>query len=200
MPKPSYHHGDLKTALLVAARAILAEEGLSKLTLRGTARKAGVSQAAPYYHFPDKESLLASVAAEGFLDLADLMENYAAEAKSPADRLQKLGIGYVVFAVKNAAVFRLMQGPYFENPGKFDFLQSAADLSSAALKHAVHTCLPDADRKQLEMACAAAWALVHGTAVLRMDGRMSQVTDIEDEAELTQYITHQMDIKRVLSL
>ena len=62
-----YHHGDLRNGLLEAARAILEEESLAALTLRAVARKAGVSHAAPYRHFKNRESLLAEVAAEGFL-------------------------------------------------------------------------------------------------------------------------------------
>src|SRR6185437_16137973 len=65
-PKAAYHHGDLRRALIAAARAILEEDGLPALSLRAVARRAGVSQAAPYHHFPDKDALLAALGAEGF--------------------------------------------------------------------------------------------------------------------------------------
>lgn len=186
--------------MLSAARDILVEEGPAKLSLRAAARRAGVSQAAPYYHFSDKDTLLASVAAEGFKALTATMATYAKASKSPSDRLQQLGVGYVVFAVQNPEVFRLMQGPYFEDREKYDFLQEAADDSFQALSSAVTECLECADEKQKSLACAAAWALVHGTALLSMDGRISQVSDESDLEILTRKITHQLDISRALQV
>ncbi len=67
--KRGYHHGDLRAALLEAAREVLAKEGVEALTLREVARRAGVTHAAPYRHFADKEALLAAVATEGFAAL-----------------------------------------------------------------------------------------------------------------------------------
>src|SRR5258706_720581 len=64
--KAAYHHGDLRRALIAAARAILEQDGLSALSLRAVARPAGVSQAAPYHHFPDRGALLAALCAEAF--------------------------------------------------------------------------------------------------------------------------------------
>ena len=61
-----YHHGDLRNGLLEAARAILEEQSLSALTLRAVARRAGVSHAAPYRHFPNHEALLVELSVEGF--------------------------------------------------------------------------------------------------------------------------------------
>lgn len=202
MSKSNYHHGDLKAALLEAAGKILSEEGLSKLSLRATARKAGVSQAAPYYHFPDKDTLLARVAEAGFLRLIATMQSYAERAPSAAHQLQQLGVGYVVFAVQNAAVFRLMQGPYFEDSNKYEFLQHAANQSYMSLREAVASHLPAANDKELDTACAAAWSLVHGAAVLCMDKRMTDVTDIdtvEDIEVLVQNITRQLKINTVLA-
>ena len=68
-PQRSYHHGDLRNGLLDAARAILEEQSLSALTLRAVARRAGVSHAAPYRHFPNHEALLVELGAEGFQEL-----------------------------------------------------------------------------------------------------------------------------------
>ena len=68
--KPGYHHGDLRRALIEASLALISEEGFSALTLREVARRAGVTHAAPYRHFLDKEALLAAVAEEGFRAMA----------------------------------------------------------------------------------------------------------------------------------
>src|ERR1043165_3372099 len=78
--KSRYHHGDLRNALLDAARSILEEESLANLSLRAVARRAGVSHAAPYRHFPNHESLLAELATEGF---AELREEIGSVVNSP---------------------------------------------------------------------------------------------------------------------
>jgi AcrR family transcriptional regulator len=83
----NYHHGDLRAALVGAARLILEREGFDALSLRAVARGAGVSQAAPYHHFKDKDELLGAVAAEGFDGLTQAMRTRMAEEKTPAASL-----------------------------------------------------------------------------------------------------------------
>src|SRR5580658_4251245 len=90
-----YRHGNLPAALLAAARQILDENGLQAVGLRETARRVGVSATAAYRHFTNKEDLLASVAAEGFRELAAAMETGAAES----DPLRAVGLAYVEFAL-----------------------------------------------------------------------------------------------------
>src|ERR1700740_1806223 len=92
-----YHHGDLRRALVDAARRILEAEGPTALSLRAVAREAGVSPAAPYHHFKDKAELLDAVAAQGW----EILDQMMAEARDKADRRDKLlalGIAYVCFA------------------------------------------------------------------------------------------------------
>ena len=86
----TYHHGNLRNALIVASMAILAEEGAAALTLRKAARKAGVSHAAPYRHFADKDALLAAIAEEGFQRLSAMIET--AVAPPPPDSLLAGGL------------------------------------------------------------------------------------------------------------
>lgn len=108
-PAAAYHHGDLRAALLAAAEAELAERGIEGLTLRGCARRAGVSHAAPAHHFKDVETLLTELGAIGFERLAAYTERHAREA-APAtlDRLVAIARGYVTFAVENPAYYRLI--------------------------------------------------------------------------------------------
>ena len=108
--RQTYHHGDLRDALVRAARTILEKQGLAALSLRGAARAAGVSPAAPYHHFPDKHSLLDAVAVQGFDALTSAMDKRMAKKKDPSARLDASGVGYVVFALENPALFRLMFG------------------------------------------------------------------------------------------
>src|SRR6266849_10299695 len=95
----TYHHGDLPAALLRAAGKTLERRGIGALSLREAARRAGVSHNAPYRHFPDRESLLAAIAAEGFAMLGERLKGQAGRKKAEA---------YVRFAIENPQRFRLM--------------------------------------------------------------------------------------------
>src|SRR5262245_65940652 len=100
----SYHHGDLRQAVLQEAGEVLEKEGLDALSLRELARRAGVSHAAPYRHFPDRDALLAALAAEGF----ELL--YRGLDKRPEG---DLGAGHVEFALAHPQRFRLIFGGHF---------------------------------------------------------------------------------------
>src|SRR6187551_164788 len=92
-----YHHGDLRNGLLEAARLILEEESLAALTLRAVARRAGVSHAAPYRHFPNHEALLVELAIEGFDELRESLAEAAKGPGSESDRIAHLGAAYMRF-------------------------------------------------------------------------------------------------------
>ncbi len=110
-PRTTYHHGDLRRTLIDAALRAVERRGPDAVTLRGVARDAGVSQAAPYNHFADKDALLAAVAAEAFQRFAAALDRAGAAASSPRARAAALGRAYVGFAHAHAALFRLMFGP-----------------------------------------------------------------------------------------
>src|SRR5215467_8580881 len=101
-PKPAepapYHHGNLRQALLAKALTSLQKGGVEQLSLRELARSLEVSQAAPYRHFPDKESLLAELAAQGFRDLARDMRASMQGEDEAAAALQATGLSYIRFA------------------------------------------------------------------------------------------------------
>jgi AcrR family transcriptional regulator len=194
----AYHHGDLRRALIDAARRIVESEGAAEVSLRAVAREAGVSQAAPYHHFADKNALLAALAANGFRDFADAMRIQAKGVSDPDERLGALGVGYVLYAAKNAALFRLMHGPSCESFVASAEFKEAADAGFALLRDAVDACLPKATRTQIAHACAAAWALVHGTAVLYADGRLGALLDTRNLAATTRKLTQLLDVRQVL--
>ena len=109
--KQPYHHGDLRRALLDATLALAGERGAAGVTLREVARVAGVSQTAPYRHFPDKLAMLAAASEEGFALLnAALRAALKASKSDPHAELLTLGASYVRFALDHAAHFRLMFG------------------------------------------------------------------------------------------
>jgi AcrR family transcriptional regulator len=148
---PTYHHGDLRQALIHAAEQILEEQGLAALSIREAARRAGVSHNAPYRHFADRDSLLAELAAEGFRQLG---------AELAAHGGRQMGEAYVRFALAQPARFRLMFGAQ----------RKAAQATYAMLVAAFRKDGAIADP---EKAAAAAWSLVHGLAQLILDGQFS---------------------------
>jgi AcrR family transcriptional regulator len=170
--RTAYHHGDLRRALLEASQALLDESGLGALSLREVARKAGVSHNAPYHHFPDRGSLLAALAEEGFADLARQMAAARAAAPDARARLEACGLAYVRFALRSPARFKLMFRPELAAP---DAEGAVARSSSAALETLAGAILeaqqaglaPAGDPMPLVLTC---WSAVHGLASLWLDG------------------------------
>jgi AcrR family transcriptional regulator len=107
--KQKYHHGDLHTGLLDAALEIIGEAGPQGLTIRAVARRAGVSHAAPYRHFTDKDELILAVVERGFALMQQTMQ--ACRDSAPADALHQFaagGMAYVDFALQHPAYYRIM--------------------------------------------------------------------------------------------
>lgn len=153
-----YHHGNLRSALLESARGIL-EEGASDLSLRAVARRAGVSHAAPYRHFPNHEALLVELAKEGFVELREEIVSAAAQKAVESDRIANIGAAYMRFAAKRPALARLMFGPQLPNRDNFPELTAAADAIGNEIGNALHdTALG-----------LAVWAAVHGLAMLILE-------------------------------
>lgn len=143
----TYHHGDLRAVILAAAAVQLEESGATGLSVREAARRAGVSHNAPYRHFPDRESLLAGLAADGFVQLGEALKGRAG---------RELGAAYVAFALEHPERFRLMfAGARPDAELHAQFAQSFAHLGVDATA-----------------AGAAAWSLVHGLASLILAGRL----------------------------
>jgi AcrR family transcriptional regulator len=155
----SYHHGDLRNGLLDAARAILEEQSLSALTLRAVARRAGVSHAAPYRHFPNHEALLVELSVEGFEELRRYIMEASKVTGSESDRIAAIGAAYMRFVAKRPAVARLMFGPQLPNRDKFPVLGQAADAIGNEIGAALHD-------SGLGL---AVWSAVHGLAMLVLE-------------------------------
>ena len=107
--KKTYHHGDLKNALIKAGVEILAKDGVSGLSLRKVATKAGVSHAAPYSHFADKQALIAALSTEGFRQLYERISLVAEKNKTkPSRQLSEVAWAYVQFAMDDRDRFKVM--------------------------------------------------------------------------------------------
>jgi AcrR family transcriptional regulator len=168
-----YHHGHLREALLKAAIQLVAEVGPAGFTLREVARRAGVSHNAPYRHFPDREDLLAAVAAQGFRELTQAMRHAAEQEPDPLGQLKRAGLAYVEFALRRPEHFAVM----FDAPvSKRQTPDSAhaAEEAFGTLVGLVKSCqdegrLPAGDLRQLAL---LAWSMVHGIAKLATAKRL----------------------------
>ena len=155
----SYHHGDLRNALLDAARALLEEGPLAELSLRAVARRAGVSHAAPYRHFPNHEALLVELATEGFVELRGEIVGAASAKGAESDRIAKIGAAYMRFVARRPALARLMFGPQLPHRERFESLGKAADSVGEEIGTALHD----------PALGLAVWAAVHGLAMLILE-------------------------------
>jgi AcrR family transcriptional regulator len=168
--KATYHHGNLRAALVRAAMELLEESGATALSLRAVARRAGVSPAAPYRHYADREALVSAIAAVGYRELA---ERLAAAHPSPStpEQLASVAIAYVQFALERPALFRIMFG---EPCDRHDDERVAATAAvSAYVRSIAQRTFPQADAEALS---TAIWALVHGLAFLYLDGKLDTPT------------------------
>lgn len=171
----AYHHGDLREALLAAAEKLLARDGVQGLTLRATARAAGVSHAAPKHHFGDIAGLLSELAVIGFERFHAFLSAGLRDDLSHREKLDTIGRGYVAFAKAHPALFLLM----FRSE-RLDMARPTLRAASRAALEVLASALePHGDGAMLEGELtlaqagrlAAAWSLVHGFSMLLIDGR-----------------------------
>jgi AcrR family transcriptional regulator len=180
--KSEYHHGDLRQALIDAALRALETDSVDAVTMRRLAREAGVSHAAPYHHFPDLDALLAAVAARGFGMLqGEIAAQAAATAPDdPFQRLQNAGTAYVAFALSKPELFRLMFSGRWKDVGQYSELERAEGLAFESLQGMMAGATGEpAGREKTLIAARTAWALVHGIAVLLVDGRIETQPGME---------------------
>jgi AcrR family transcriptional regulator len=192
MPKArsrvTYHHGDLGKALIDAALAIITEEqDAANVSLREVARRVGVSQAAPYRHFADKDALLAAVAEEGFQRLLNALQVDTGSDPDPLARLQASGVAYVKFAIAHPAHYRVMFSTFRVDQENNSSLNAAAGKAFAVMVDAISAgqaigAIQPGNPRQLAW---VTWSLVHGLALLMIDRQLP----IVDEQDMLSLIT-----------
>lgn len=172
----AYHHGDLRNTLIDAALTQIASVGARALSLREVARSAGVSHTASYRHFPSKESLLAAIAEQGFVMLADAIATAVdAHAGDPLAALQASGVAYVEFGVQYPQHLQIMFGGLIGRQADHPALQVAAEGAYERLREVVR----DAQHAGLvrtgdeRIIALASWAQVHGLALLIAGGQVA---------------------------
>lgn len=173
-PAATYHHGDLRRALLAETARTIRKEGIDAVTLRAVGQRLGVSRTALYRHFADKPALLAAVAREGFQAFSrDLSQAWAAAGGGRAG-FRAMGAAYVKFAIANPSHYRVMFGAFKDLCERDPELAADAQASFQVLLDAVVTLQKDgllrADPPQT--LAQFIWAAVHGVAMLAIDGQL----------------------------
>jgi AcrR family transcriptional regulator len=156
-----YHHGDLRRALVEAADAILERCGPGALSLRAVAREAGVSPAAPYHHFKDKDELISAVAREGFLKLKTALAQASTETPAGDDKAAAVGLAYIRFSQQHPALYRVM----YDCARKEDALPESDEGGFGTVKRAIEQAVgAGISETELYLAAIAGWCAVHGLA------------------------------------
>ncbi|MBU60048.1 MAG: TetR family transcriptional regulator [Alcanivorax sp.] len=190
----TYHHGNLRPALVEEGLALLAEKGGDGFSLRELARRVGVTANASYRHFANKDALLLALAAEGFRRLRAAQEAAEAAADGPGRQLVAGGLSYLRFAHANPALFRLMfsgaAAAHRSGDNDDPELTEASAAAFETLRQAVaRTGLAGDDDGH--HAALRAWAMVHGFSHLLLDGQLDHLGGdplAEAEAALTDAI------------
>ncbi len=170
-----YHHGDLRRAILEGALELIAEAGMTNLSLRAVSRKIGVTTAAPYHHFKDRGELLMEIARQGFEELLLRLAGARDQARLAAGggELEAEARAYLRFAWENEAVYSVMfSGEMAEQPycGQ---LKPVADRSFALVWESVAERSGWGLRESAEAALCV-WAMLHGLAVLGQSGLLQE--------------------------
>lgn len=174
--RPGYHHGDLRATLVLTALEML--EAGETFSLRAVARRAGVSTAAPYRHFSDREALESALAVHGLRELMGDLTGGTQPPKSAAE-VGELAVGYVHFALRRPALFRLMFGQPCDD--RDDERVRAAGALHDYLESVMAAVFPQADPVAL---ATAGWSLAHGLAFLHLDGKLHST----DQAEIDERV------------
>ena len=176
MPKKkAYHHGDLKNALIKAGVEILAKDGVSGLSLRKVASKAGVSHAAPYSHFVDKQALIAAISTEGFRQLYERVNAVAEEYKAkPSRQLVEVAWAYVQFALDDRDRFKVMFSGVLEKEKEYPEFVVESQRNFQLVKMIVEANQVSGILRSgpSDLMALSAWGIVHGFVMLLLEGQI----------------------------
>ncbi|MCZ2831003.1 TetR/AcrR family transcriptional regulator [Modestobacter sp. VKM Ac-2986] len=172
MPKSAYHHGDLRSALLEVTAQLVREKGARGFSVSEAARRVGVSIAAPYRHFDDREAMLAAVATRGFTELQETLDGVA----DPGDQVVRavaIAEAYVGFALADTARFEVMFAASIDKDRHPELLECAGRVQSG-LQDALRELVGD-DPAGVVRRAAELWSIAHGVAALLVEDRLAHV-------------------------
>jgi AcrR family transcriptional regulator len=169
----SYHHGNLRAALIDEAIELISERGVADFSLAEASRRLGVAVSAPYAHFADRAELLAAVCVHALQLFRDELEPRLARSATPTDRLAATARAYVHFAASHKALFQVLFSAQFGTTlDKVRHPQIAAERPiEEAFLQSVKALTPAGDKLATEALAAAVEATAHGHAMLLLDGR-----------------------------
>ncbi|MEM9576575.1 MAG: TetR/AcrR family transcriptional regulator [Pseudomonadota bacterium] len=191
--RTSYHHGDLRAQLVEATRILVEEKGPDHFSVSEACRRAGVSTAAPYKHFKDKQEMLRAVALEGMRrQRQDMLTELDQYVPGTLGRIVAMGRVYVRFAVKEPGVFRLMFG-LSDTHGDDCELVETGDDTFALVQAEVACCrgsnlIEDSDRHQAFLL----WSFVHGLSFLKIDGKLTEAKVPVDLEAVLEDVAHRV--------
>ena len=184
----TYHREDLRGDLLRAGRAYIAENGHHSLSVRTLAQTVGVSPGAPYHHFRDRRSLLLALAIDGYAEIT----NAAAEATAsgtPEERLIKMGMQFVDFAIRSPQLLELMYESELTSPAPDPALVEFQDLGHETLVKPVRDALEGYSEEEIEVRVLALWSTIYGFASLRRKHMIQKVEPRQlDRNEVTRKV------------
>jgi len=200
MPKKkTYHHGDLKNALIKAGVEILAKDGVSGLSLRKVAQKAGVSHAAPYSHFADKQSLIAAISTEGFRQLYARVSAVAEEYRTnPSRQLVEVAWTYVQFALDDRDRFKVMFSGVLEKEKEYPEFVAESQRNFQLVKMVVEAnqAVGVLRSGPSDLVAMSAWGIIHGFIMLLLEGQISHtVLEQKSLRELVEFQLGQIMVK-----
>jgi len=179
---PTYHHGDLRQALIESGAQLIEMNGVTDISLREVAKLTGVSHTAPYRHFKDKHALLAGIAEVGFVKLASALRNATTEnPDDPGIQLLEAGTAYIRLALQNRQMHHLMFGGMWQPCDVSERLMELSDSAFRALVEIISNGQKTGSFKSGDTTVLAltAWSLVHGYAMLASTGQLDHLVDSE---------------------
>lgn len=200
MDEKKYHHGDLKNALIQAGVKVLAKDGINALSLREVARQAGVSHAAPYAHFTDKQALIAAIVTEGYKLLSARLETAINAWQNDVHRqLIETAWAYVQFAMQESDIFKIMFSGVLEQEKDYpEFVEHSQNTFKLVVQMVQH-CQDAGILRELapELMAVTVWGQVHGVISLIMMGQISHtVLDQYDLRKILITALNQLSLKQ----
>jgi AcrR family transcriptional regulator len=201
MPALKYHHGDLKNALIQAGIDILSEQGLTALSLRKVAQRAGVSHSAPYAHFTDKQALIAAISTEGYRKLfnclAAAVEQYRHD---PLRQLIEASWAYVQFAQREPAHFKITLSGVVEKEQEYPEFVEMTEKAFALVVGLTKACQQGGILKPgpPDQMAVSVWSTVHGFTSLILEGQIS--SSLVDHLTLREMLVFVLDQITIVSI
>ena len=174
MASKTYHHGNLKEALISAGLEILSEQGIEGLSLRNVTKRIGVSHTASYNHFSDKQALLAAISTAGHEQLHQiLLDTFEKTKHSSSHIISEIAWAYLQFALDNPAIFKLMFSGALEEERDHPEYVEISQKSIALFEEIIAFCqskgqLPEG---RVENIAVKLWSLVHGFTYLMLENQ-----------------------------